>query len=165
MKSILLLIFAAVFVNCSKDNEDCKESYFNPVPNIDVKKLSGRWNVYKRYNNIFQENNTCAFCEITYKPCKDKYQLVSNNFDGDVALPKRSAWVEQIGKNGIFNLDWDGVGFPKLFVTYVDYDKLALLRACYNGESKSFILRNFVDFNYFKFRHCNVSHKRYKSRR
>lgn len=143
MRSILLLIFTTILiVNCR--SEECKESYFNPVTKIDIQRLSGRWNTYMRYKNVFQENDTCAYCEITYKLCEEKYQLVSRNFVNDVAAPARSAWVEVTGSEGIFNLDWNGVGIPKIFVTYVDYDKLALLRACYKGQRKFIVLMHEV---------------------
>lgn len=136
MRSILLLILTTVLVNCISD--ECKESYFVPVKKIEINRLLGRWYTYMRYKNVFQENDTCAYCETNYDSCRDKYQLVSNNFVGDVASPPRAAWVDFTGK-GIFNLDWNGVGISRIFVTYVDYDKLALLRACYKGECK-FIL-------------------------
>lgn len=133
MNSVLLAIFVAVLVNLTI-SEECKVSILKPVPKFDLKKLSGHWNTYMRYKNVFQENDTCAYCDITYKPCQDKYQLVSTNFVCDSAARPRSAWVDVTGSKGVFNLKWDDVGIPKIYVTYVDYEKLALLEACYKDE-------------------------------
>lgn len=141
MKSLLILVaFLAIFINnsnCSKSSKKCKESSFRPCESFDIKKFAGKWYTYARYENGMGKKNTCAFCEIIYNKCKDKYRIKHNSFINDVAEPIQQAWIDTPTENGIVNFLWDNKdSIARIYITEVDYEKYALVRGCYGKKRK-----------------------------
>lgn len=143
MKSLLILVaFLAVFINNSSCNKlKCKESSFKPCGTFDIKLFAGRWYTYARYENGMGKTNTCAFCDITYNKCKDKYRIKHNSFISDVAEPTSQAWINVPTDIGILDFLWDnGDSIPRIYIIEVDYEKYALVRGCYGKKRELFFV-------------------------
>lgn len=143
MKQLLVLVaFIAVFITNSNCNKlKCKESSFTPWEDFDIKKFSGRWNTYARYDNGIGRINTCAFCEIIYFPCKDKYRIKHHSFINDDEEPIQEGWLDVPTDTGIVDIKWDNNdSIPRIYITDVDYEKYAVVRGCYEKKRKLFFL-------------------------
>lgn len=130
-------IFVLSYIHLSEG--ECDDTLWVAVPNIEMKKIHGRWYSVLRFANGDDDNSDCLWHDVKAHPSIPGAvtDAVRRTFKTGKGHAKKTIdGAVSLSKAGKFHHEYQKGATVDTVVVDIDYDEYALLRACYGDDGK-----------------------------